>query len=80
MPSTLSMVIRGIPLGAVAQSGTDTAPHGYSNVLVDKLPHSVRSSRDTPVAVDLYRNLLVDQPNHSVTIVSIGAYTNWPGC
>ena len=68
-----------IPLGAVAQSGTDTAPHGYSNVLVDKLPHSVRSSRDAPVAVDLYRNLLVDQPNHSVTIVSIGAYTKLAG-
>ena len=68
-----------IPLGAVAHSDADTAPHGYSNDLVDKLPHSVRSSNDVPGAVDLYRHLLADQPNHSVTIVSIGAYTNLAG-
>ena len=68
-----------IPVGAVADSSADTAPHGYSNALVDKLPHSVRSSRDAPGAVGLYRHLLASQPNHSVTIVAIGAYTNLAG-
>jgi hypothetical protein len=68
-----------IPLGAVADSRADTAPHGYTDDLVDKLPHSVRSSSDVPGAVDLYRHLLADQPNHSVTIVAIGAYTNLAG-
>ncbi len=68
-----------IPLGAVADSAADTAPHGYSNDLVDKLPHSVHSSSDVPGAVDLYRQLLAHQPNHSVTIVAIGAYTNLAG-
>jgi hypothetical protein len=68
-----------IPLGAVANSDADTAPHGYTNVLVDKLPHSVRSSNDVPGAVDLYRRLLAHQPDHSVTIVALGAYTNLAG-
>ncbi len=68
-----------IPLGAVADSGADTAPHGYSNDLVDKLPHSVRSSSGVPGAVDLYRRLLASQPDQSVTIVAIGAYTNLAG-
>ena len=68
-----------IPVGAVADSSADTAPHGYSNALVDKLPHAVRSSGDAPGAVGLYRHLLAGQPNHSVTIVAIGAYTNLAG-
>ncbi len=68
-----------LPVGAVADSSADTAPHGYSNALVDKLPHAVHSSRDAPGAVGLYRHLLASQPNHSVTIVAIGAYTNLAG-
>src|SRR5580658_8107770 len=30
-----------IPLGAVAHTRADTAPHGYSDVLVRALPHSI---------------------------------------
>ena len=66
----------GITLGAVAHSAADTAPHGYSDVLARRLPHAVRNSGDVPDAVVLYRRLLAQQPDHSVTIVSIGAYTN----
>ncbi|HEV3130550.1 MAG TPA: nucleoside hydrolase [Acidimicrobiales bacterium] len=68
-----------IPLGAVAHSGANTAAHGYSDDLVRRLPHAVRSSHDVPPAVTLYRRLLAAQPPHSVTIVSIGAYTNLAG-
>jgi hypothetical protein len=68
-----------IPLGAVADSDANTAPHGYTGALVGKLPHTVQSSDNVPGAVSLYRRLLADQPNHSVTIVSIGAYTNLAG-
>lgn len=68
-----------IPLGAVADSNANTAPHGYTNVLVKKLPHSIRSSADVPQAVSLYRRLLAEQPDHGVTIVAIGAYTNLAG-
>jgi Inosine-uridine preferring nucleoside hydrolase len=68
-----------IPLGAVAHSAANTAPHGYTNEVVKQLPHSVRSSSDVPGAVALYRRLLASQPDHSVTIVALGAYTNLAG-
>jgi len=68
-----------IPLGAVAHSEANTAPHGYTSDLIDKLPHSVHSSKNVSGAVALYRQLLAGQPDHSVTIVAIGAYTNLAG-
>jgi len=68
-----------IPLGAVAHSETDTSPHGYSDALVQRLPHAVRSSADVPDAVTLYRRLLADAPDGSVVVVSVGAYTNLAG-
>ncbi len=68
-----------IPLGAVAHSADDTFRHGYTDELVARLPHSVRNSNDVPDAVSLYRRLLAHRPDHSVTIVSLGAYTNLAG-
>jgi hypothetical protein len=68
-----------IPLGALADSEVNTAPHGYSDKLADSLPHRVRSSRDVPDAVSLYRRILAKQPDHSVTIVAIGSYANLAG-
>jgi Inosine-uridine preferring nucleoside hydrolase len=68
-----------IPLGAVAHSDADTAPHGYSDVLARRLPHAVRNADAVPEAVVLYRQLLAREPDHSVTIVSLGAYTNLAG-
>src|SRR4029077_977495 len=46
---------------------------------VRQLPHNIRSSDNVPGAVALYRRLLAPQPDHSVTIVSLGAYTNLAG-
>jgi pyrimidine-specific ribonucleoside hydrolase len=68
-----------IPLGAVAGSDADTFQHGYTDELVRRLPNSVRDHRDVPNAVALYRRLLARQPDHSVTIVSVGGYTNLAG-
>jgi hypothetical protein len=70
---------RTIPLGAVADSDANTAMHGYSDILADRLPHSVRDSDSVPGAVPLYRRLLARQPDHSVTLVSLGGYTNLAG-
>jgi hypothetical protein len=68
-----------IPLGAVVHSDADSAEHGYSDVLARRLPHRVRNSDDAPEAVALYRQLLAQQPDGSVTIVSLGGYTNLAG-
>jgi hypothetical protein len=65
-----------VPVGAVMGSEAGTVPHGYSDELIKRLPHAIRTSSDTSNAVVLYRRLLADQPDHSVTIVAIGAYTN----
>jgi len=69
----------GIPVGAVADSSADTAPHGYSDVLAEQLPHAIRSSSQAQPAVQLYRRLLAAQPDHSVTVVAIGGDTNLAG-
>jgi hypothetical protein len=68
-----------IPLGAVAHSDADSAPHGFSDAVARRLPHSVRNSDDVPEAVALYGQLLAKQPDHSVTVVSLGGYTNLAG-
>ncbi len=70
---------RGIPVGAVADNAANTAPHGYSDVLADRLPHAIHDSADAPGAVSVYRHVLSGQPDHSVTVVSLGAYTNLAG-
>jgi hypothetical protein len=68
-----------IPIGAVADSPANTAPHGYSDVLAEQLPHAIRNSSQAQPAVDLYRRLLAAQPDHSVTVVAIGGDTNLAG-
>lgn len=68
-----------IPLGALASSDADTEPHGYTDELVSTLPHSVEGAANVPDAVTLYRRLLADEPDGSVTIVSLGSYTNLAG-
>jgi hypothetical protein len=69
----------GIPVGAVVDSSANTAPHGYSDVLADELPHAIRNSSQAQSAVRLYRGLLAAQPDHSVTVVAIGGETNLAG-
>jgi Inosine-uridine preferring nucleoside hydrolase len=68
-----------IPVGAVKGSAANTAPHGYSDALVNRLPHAIRDSSDAPGAVSVYRRSLSAQPDHSVTVVALGAYTNLAG-
>jgi hypothetical protein len=68
-----------IPVGVVADSSANTAPHGYSDVLAEQLPHVIRNSLQAQPAVDLYRRLLAAQPDHSVTVVAIGGDTNLAG-
>jgi pyrimidine-specific ribonucleoside hydrolase len=68
-----------IPIGAVTSSDADTFEHGYTDELARRLPHSVADSTDVPNAVALYRRLLAGQRDKSVTIVSLGGYTNLAG-
>ena len=68
-----------IPVGAVADSAANTAPHGYSDVLAEQLPHAIRNSSQAQPAVQLDRRLLAAQPDRSVTVVALGGDTNLAG-
>jgi inosine-uridine nucleoside N-ribohydrolase len=44
--------------------------------IVAKYPHSVKSNAEAQDALALYRKLLVGQPDNSVTIITVGFFTN----
>ncbi len=48
----------------------------WSDTLVTKYPHAIKSNDETENAVVLYRKILSAQPDNSVTIVTVGFFTN----
>lgn len=51
-------------------------PQKWAEALIDKYPHSLKSNEEAGDAVKLYRKILSDQPDSSVTIVTVGFFTN----
>ncbi len=48
----------------------------WTDTLLAKYPHKIRSNDQAWDAVKLYRKILASQPDHSVTIVTVGFLTN----
>jgi pyrimidine-specific ribonucleoside hydrolase len=48
----------------------------WSDTLLANYPHSVNSNSEVPDASELYRKLLAAQPDRSVTIITVGFFTN----
>jgi pyrimidine-specific ribonucleoside hydrolase len=48
----------------------------WSDSIVARYPHRVKSNADVPDAVALYRQVLAKQPDKGVTIVTVGFLTN----
>jgi pyrimidine-specific ribonucleoside hydrolase len=48
----------------------------WSDTLVAKYPHALKSNADAPDAVALYRQILAKQPDSSVTIITVGFFNN----
>lgn len=48
----------------------------WAEGIVGKFPHALKSNADAPDAVKLYRQILAKQPDQSVTIISVGFFTN----
>ncbi len=48
----------------------------WTDTLLAKYPHQIKTNNDAEDAVKLYRRILASQPDHSVTIVTIGFLTN----
>ena len=67
----------GIPIGVVRGRGVNLhAWQKWDSVLVADYPHAIRSNDQAEDAVMLYRKILSQQPDHSVTICTIGFFTN----
>ncbi|GAB4015327.1 nucleoside hydrolase [Spirosoma koreense] len=63
----------GVPKGKAV--GDKDTQH-WSDTLVARYPHRIRSNEEVPDAVTLYRQILAKQPDQSVTIITVGFLTN----
>jgi inosine-uridine nucleoside N-ribohydrolase len=66
-----------IPIGVPKGNALDLRdPQHWTDTLLAKYPHKIKTNDEVPDAVQLYRKVLESQPDHSVTIVTIGFLTN----
>jgi len=66
-----------LPIGAPKTSGVNlgSAQH-WADSIVEKYPHSIKSTSDVADAVEIYRKTISNQSDKSVTIVTVGFLTN----
>lgn len=69
-----------IPIGVTKEDlpNKECQQH-WAQAVIKKYPHSLQSNNDATDAVKLYRKMLSSQPDHSVTIVTVGFFTNLAG-
>lgn len=48
----------------------------WTDTLLANYPHAIKNNDDVPEATDLYRKILSGQPDKSVTIITVGFFTN----
>lgn len=63
----------GVPKGNAV---TDRDTQKWSDTIIAKYPHKIKSNADVPESVEIYRQVLAKQPDKSVTIVTVGFLTN----
>lgn len=67
----------GIPIGVPKGNAvTKKDWQHWSDTLIEKYPHEIKTNAEAPDAVALYRKILAVQPDNSVTIVTVGFLTN----
>lgn len=65
-----------IPIG-IPKNGLELRDwQHWSDTLLAKYPHKIKSNDEVPDAVEVYRKILASRPDHSVTIVTVGFLTN----
>lgn len=65
------------PIGVAGASALELKDfQHWTDTLVAKYPHRIKSNREVSDAVSLYRKILSQQPNNSVTIITVGFLTN----
>lgn len=66
-----------LPVGAPKSPGVDLgSSQHWADSIVEKYPHSIKSTSEAADVVDIYRKILNDEPDHSVTIITVGFLTN----
>lgn len=66
-----------LPIGVVSgKCLAIPAVQGWDSLLASAYPHQIRSNEQAAEAVTLYRKLLSAAEDHSVTIVTVGFFTN----
>lgn len=70
----------GIPIGITKNIlPNKSCSQQWAEAIVSKYPHALQSNDEAIDAVKLYRKILSSQPGKSVTIVSVGFFTNLAG-
>ncbi|MES1220480.1 MAG: nucleoside hydrolase [Bacteroidota bacterium] len=70
----------GIPIGITKKTlPNKDCSQQWAQAIVAKYPHALKSNEEAMDAVKLYRKILSAQPDKSVTIVSVGFFTNLAG-
>ena len=66
-----------LPVGAPKTNGANLgSSQHWADSIVEKYPHSIKSTSEVEDAVDIYRKALSNPPDRSVTIVTVGFLTN----
>lgn len=66
-----------LPVGVTPGSFPDKdCSQEWAQYIVKKYPHNLKSNNQAEDAVSLYRKILAAQPDQSVTIVTVGFFTN----
>lgn len=67
----------GIPIGVTKRKEPHRpCPQGWAQAIIQNYPHHLSSNSEAKEAVALYREILSSQPDNSVTIVTVGFFTN----
>ena len=66
-----------IPIGVVKRAlPNKDCRQQWAQAIIAKYPHQMKSNSEAMEAVSLYRKILATQPDASVTIISVGFFTN----
>jgi pyrimidine-specific ribonucleoside hydrolase len=66
-----------LPIGLVGGKAVELGDkQHWTDSVIKRYPHKIKSNQDVPDAQDLYRKILAAQPDHSVTIITVGFLTN----
>lgn len=67
----------GIPVGVPkGDAVTKKDWQHWTDTLIARYPHAIKSNEEVPDAVALYRKILTQQPDNSITIITVGFLTN----